>query len=586
MQNGSFHFYHDKITLRVRNRVCNNSEELIRSELFEKVLWRFLKELEESQSPYLAVFPQGKVDRESMETLIDTLFYLTRLPAEKVVKIVEGSSPFLQDAFLLNELVEQFYNYWRHLHRLIICDSVFDRFDQKPYRTFNDLVESLMHIVRSTYRTIQENITGNHPKIYRQVSAGAEIGAIALPYHINYTGELYDSLQEIFVIRQALIYPPMIFKTPMNKRTGQFVQVQQNPLASLNLPPNEWLCYPAKVGELLIMVYFCLDYFELGFSLCNLFELADEEDLKRKPDAVFIYGAPPESALHVDGNETVFFDDEQNSCLVGSIPYKDEFGYFGYLKKMILTLHNIKRMQDGFLPFHGAMVRITLHGCKPFSLVVMGDSGAGKSETIEALRRIRSSEIQEILIVADDMGSFSLTSEGKILGFGTEMGAFVRLDDLQAGYAFGQIDRTIIMNPDQVNARVVLPVTRYEYLVKGIPVDAILYANNYEEVDEWHKSIQQFQTPQDALQVFRRGAVMSKGTTTTTGIVENYFANIFGPPQYHDLHEGIAQKYFTSFFAQGLFVGQLRTMLGIPGYEHSGPEQAALALIDLIRSRS
>ena len=328
MQNGSFHFYHDKITMRVRNRVCNNSEELIRSELFEKILWRFLKNLEESQSPLLAVFPQGKIDRESMETLIDTLFYLTRLPADKVIKIVDGSSQFLRDAFLLNELVEQFYNYWRHLHRLIICDSVFDRFDQKPYRTFNDLVESLMHIVRSTYRTIQENITGNHPKIYRQVSAGAEIGAIALPYHINYTGELYDSLQEIFVIRQALIYPPMIFKTPMNKRTGQFVQVQQNPLDSLNLPPNEWLCYPAKVGALLIMVYFCLDFFELGFSLCNLFELADEEDLKRKPDAVFIYGAPPESALNVDGNETVFYDDQENNCLVGSIPYKDEFGYF------------------------------------------------------------------------------------------------------------------------------------------------------------------------------------------------------------------------------------------------------------------
>ncbi|HAF62132.1 MAG TPA: phosphoenolpyruvate carboxykinase [Anaerolineaceae bacterium] len=586
MQNGSFHFYKDKIIMRVRNRVCNNSEELIRSELFEKVLWRFLKNLEESQSPLLAVFPQGKVDRESLEALIDTLFYLTRLPSDKVVKIVEGSSSFLKDPFLLNELVEQLYNYWRHLHRLIICDSVFDRFDQKPYRTFNDLVESLMHIVRSTYRTIQENITGNHPKIYRQVSAGAEIGAIALPYHINYAGGLYDSLQDIFVIRQALIYPPMIFKTPMNKRTGQFVQVQQNPLESLNLPANEWLCYPAKVGELLIMVYFCLDYFELGFSLCNLFELADEEDLKRKPDAIFIYGAPPESALHVNGNETVFYEDEQNNCLIGSIPYKDEFGYFGYLKKMILTLHNIKRMRDGFLPFHGAMVRITLHGCKPFSLVVMGDSGAGKSETIEALRRIRSSEIQEILIVADDMGSFSLSSDEQVLGFGTEMGAFVRLDDLQAGYAFGQIDRTIIMNPDQVNARVVLPVTRYEYLVKGIPVDAVLYANNYEEVDGSHKAIEQFQTPQDALQVFRRGAVMSKGTTTTTGIVENYFANIFGPPQYHDLHEHIAQSYFTAFFEQGLFVGQLRTMLGIPGHEHSGPEQAALELIELIRSRS
>lgn len=586
MQNGSFHFYQDKIVLRVRNRVCNNSEELIRSELFEKILWRHLKNLEKNHSPLMAVFPWEKLDRDTLHTLIETFLYLSHLPADKVEKVVNGSSVFLRDPFLLNELVENLYNYWRNLHRLIICDSVFDRFDQKPYRTFNDLVESLMHIVRSTYRNIQENITGNHPKIYRQVSAGAEIGAIALPYHINYPETGYESLQDVFVIRQALIYPPMIFNTPMNKRKGQFAETSQNPLADLHLSPNEWLCYPAKVGELLIMVYFCLDFFELGFSLCNLFELADEEDLQRKPDAVYIYGAPPESALHVEGNETVFFQDKENDCLIGSIPLRPEYGYFGYLKKMILTLHNVKRMQAGYLPFHGAMVRITLHGCEPFSLVVMGDSGAGKSETIEALRRMSSADIKEILIVADDMGSFAITPEGQIHGYGTEMGAFVRLDDLQAGYAFGQIDRTIIMNPDQVNARVVLPVTRYEYITKGIPVDAVMYANNYESVDAQHKPIERFDTAEQAIEVFRRGAVMSKGTTTTTGVVENYFANIFGPPQFRSLHEELAGQYFGSFFDAGLFVGQLRTQLGIPGNEQKGPEQAACELIELIRIRS
>jgi energy-coupling factor transporter ATP-binding protein EcfA2 len=253
---------------------------------------------------------------------------------------------------------------------------------------------------------------------------------------------------------------------------------------------------------------------------------------------------------------------------------------------MILTLHNIKRMRTGLLPFHGAMIRITLKNGDPFSFVIMGDSGAGKSETIEALRRIQSADIQEILIVADDMGSFSLQPDGRIVGYGTEMGAFVRLDDLQAGYAFGQMDRTIIMNPDQVNARVVLPVTRYEYLIEGIPVDAILYANNYEAVDPDHLSIEQFKTPADALKVFKRGAVMSKGTTTSTGIVENYFANIFGPIQYQSLHEEIAERYFKAFFANDLYVGQLRTMLGIPGQEQTGPESAAQALLELIRSRS
>ncbi|MCK7537763.1 MAG: hypothetical protein MZV63_45830 [Marinilabiliales bacterium] len=37
---------------------------------------------------------------------------------------------------------------------------------------------------------------------------------------------------------------------------------------------------------------------------------------------------------------TVFYEDEENGIFVGAIPDRPEFGYFGYLKKMILTLHN------------------------------------------------------------------------------------------------------------------------------------------------------------------------------------------------------------------------------------------------------
>ena len=288
----------------------------------------------------------------------------------------------------------------------------------------------------------------------------------------------------------------------------------------------------------------------------------------------------------MDGNETVFFDDEKHNILIGSIPLKNEFAYFGYLKKMILTLHNIIRMKGGFLPFHGAMIKITMRDKKPFSVLIMGDSGAGKSESIEALRLIASEDLEDLTVIADDMGSIAMDEKGNLIGYGTEMGAFVRLDDLQSGYALGQIDRTIIMNPDQVNARVVMPVTRYEYVMEGTPIDCVLYANNYDVVDAAHPIIEQFSNAKDALDVFRRGAVMSKGTTTTSGLVENYFANIFGPVQYRDLHEGLAQKYFQKMFDKGIFVGQLRTQLGVSGQEQGGPQLSARALLDMIEQKA
>ena len=159
---------------------------------------------------------------------------------------------------------------------------------------------------------------------------------------------------------------------------------------------------------------------------------------------------------------TVFYDDETNGLLVGAVPGRDEFGYFGYVKKMILTQHNIIMIKKGRLPFHGAMIRMILKGNKDLTFLFIGDTGAGKSETLEALRALGEEYIQDIIIIADDMGSLDTFSDKKIMGYGTEIGAFLRLDDLQPGYALGEIDRAIIMNANQVNARIILPVTTFQ----------------------------------------------------------------------------------------------------------------------------
>jgi hypothetical protein len=337
------------------------------------------------------------------------------------------------------------------------------------------------------------------------------------------------------------------------------------------------------VGSLLIMVYFHEKFFELGFSLCNLFELADDAALQSKPDAVYLFGVPQESLRGLAELPTVFYDAAEDGTLVAAIPCQDEFGYFGYLKKMVLTLHNIKMMKLGKLPYHGAMIRLNLKNDQGANVLIFGDTGTGKSETLEAFRTLGEDEIREIVIIADDMGSLAIDPDKKLIGYGTEVGAFVRLDDLKPGYAFGQLDRAIIMSPNMVNARVILPVTTYENVTKGYPVDMVLYANNYEEVDEEHPIIEKFEDPGKALKVFREGAAMSKGTTTSTGLTHTYFANPFGPVQYQALHDEIAKQYFETLFNQNVFVGQLRTRLGIPGWEQKGPEGSARALLELFK---
>jgi hypothetical protein len=582
MQRSTLRIIGNKAVLNIRERMCETQEELLASDKFRAVLDHCLENLKSKHSPLLGIFVNSEVEKSSVDNLVKTLTLLVKYESNVVPHIFEESKVFLKDLDRLGNFVEYLYDYWRHFDRFIINDSEGDRLDKRPYRTFNETIEQLTHLVRTVYRHIQENITGSHPNVYRQVPAGGEIAVISLPKDIAYKGAKYKKLRSIPVIRQMLIYPPLVIQQPMNKRTGQFKRIEKNPIDLVDLNAGEWICYPAKVGKLLIMVYFHLEFFELGFSMCNLFQLADDKDLERKPDALFLYGVPGKTVDGIAKYSTVFYDDQDNGIFVGAIPDRPEFGYFGYLKKMVLTLHNSIIMKMGNMPFHGAMVKILLQGNKEATILLMGDTGAGKSETLEAFRVLGEKHIRELTIIADDMGSIELDSEGNPIGYGTEIGAFLRLDDLQPGYAFGHLDRSIIFNPSQVNARIVFPVTKFETLIQGHKIDYILYANNYEEIDNEHPAIERFSTVEWALDIFREGAVMSKGTTTSSGLVHSYFANIFGPPEYKCLHEEIATRFFTAFFKKDVFVGQMRTRLGIPGYESRGPHETALELLKVI----
>ena len=575
----------NKVIIRLRDRVCESHDELFSSPLFREILERFVHELARRDSPLMAMFakPADQIDDADFDSLLQTLQVITKMQLAWAEKLLAADSRFIREPADLQAFLEGLYDYWRKFERFLVCNSTGDVLDHRPYRTFNSTVESLMNLVRGTYRDAQENLTGRHPRIYRQVSAGAEVAAIALPKAMPGLGKYAPRLESVPVIRQVCLYPPMLINPPMNKRTGSFERVNVNPLDLVEVDGGEWLCYPARVGQLLVLVYFHEKFFELGFTLSNLFELADDAVLQQKPDAIFLFGTPAHALDALAELPTVFYDD--GDILVGAVPGRDEFGYFGYLKKMILTLHNIKTMQQGKLPYHGAMLRLQLKGGRGANILIVGDTGAGKSETLEAFRSLAGQQIRDLTIIADDMGSLDLGPDGRILGYGTEIGAFVRLDDLQPGYAFSQLDRSIIMNPSQTNARVVLPVTSFEKIVQGVPVDIVLYANNYELVDADHPVIEQFATPEAALATFREGAAMSKGTTTSTGLQKTYFVNVFGPIQYPELHDGIAERFFRAFFEQSVLVGQLRTQLGIPGAERQGPAAAARALLDLLETR-
>jgi len=565
--------------------VCLHTKEFIESETFLYFLGAWLDHLRETDHPLLEALGQKGDAVLSARQFHSVLAGLSRAPLEDLALeqplAVDFLAPTRRSALL--DFVEGFYDYWRSFDRFMVLhgEPGASGHDRNPYRAFAATIEAFTHLVRGVYRDLCENISGDHPRIYRQVPAGCNAGLIAVPKASPLPPDLRELLAGIPFIRQMWIDPPMILDPPSNTRTGSFTEVDRDPLAGMELDPAQWLCYPAQVGPLVVFIYVHLQFVGLGCALANLFEIATDRQIGAGPDALFLFGAPPE-ALRAFGEVPTVYHRHPHGPLVGAVPGEPRFGYFGYLKKMALTLHNITMLARGRLPFHGAMVRIQLQGGRAPSILIIGDTATGKSESLEAFRTLGAGRIREMRVIADDMGSLEVAPDGHVRGFGTETGAFVRLDDLQQGYAFGRLDRAIFMSPQKVNARVVLPVTRLEDVLAGHPLDAILYANNFEPTDDAHPVLERLPDLERALETFSAGQAMAKGTTSAKGLTASYFANPFGAPQCRAVHEALARRTFKAAFEHGVFVGQIRTQLAIPGKEAEGPRAVALALLELL----
>jgi hypothetical protein len=386
----------------------------------------------------------------------------------------------------------------------------------------------------------------------------------------------YKGLAKIPFVSTVVLRPPFISYTKRNTRDGIFQEHAQNPLRSIILNEDDWFIFPAKVGSMLAFVYFHKDFMVHGIGLSNLFERAKESEyIGKKPDIIYVFGYP-------DGEEdkrAFYYKDKKNDILIGYANYCDDVDYFGYMKKMLLTLHNIKQIECNRLPIHGAMVNIVLKNGKESNIVIMGDSGAGKSESLEAFRTLNESYIRHMRVIFDDMGYLAEAEDGSIKGYGTEIGAFVRIDDLDPTYAYEQLDRGIYSNPDKVNARVTIPISTYEVISKGYKVDIMLYANNYEDTSN---KIVFYDDLHEAIGIFEDGARKAKGTTTEKGLVKSYFANPFGPVQEPGKTEVLVRKYFKAMQKNGVKIGEMYTSLAIEGRTKNGPREAAEELFKLI----
>ena len=563
----SFYFHDDTVILNYSKQYVTSKHGIIGTDVFDAFLDHFIVHLEKNHHDlYKYLTKDGLKDHARVKKEIK--FVLTALLVEAPSEI---NDDYIQFPAVFEDIIEQGYSYWRSLQRYSVLYTINEAgFSDQSFLAADAKVNQR---IRELYRNLQERIQGEN-RVYREIQAGTN-SAMLLSYYEPELPEGYEKLNGIPFVSKISLRTPLILHPKHNKRTNKFSDAPNDPMEDFILGDDEWICYPAMVGTMLIYCYFHRNYISSCVSMANLFELASKEQtVSQKPDAIMLFGNPDGKA------DTTFWHDDKNDIWVGKNSAAPEIDYFGYTKKSVLTLHNLAMMKKGWLPIHGAMVNIYLKDGTKKGLMFMGDSGAGKSETLEALSTLASDVIDHQETVFDDMGTLHLDENGQIRGQGTEIGAFVRLDDLDKGTAYKDMDRSIFFNPEKSNARVVIPAAPHSVVTTPHEVDIFLYANNYTD----KRGLHFFKNREEAEPVFVEGKRFALGTTQESGLSTTFFANPFGPMQRQEECQVLIDKMFDALFEQNIPVGEVYTCLGLPNKGDHGINEGAAALLDFVKN--
>jgi len=540
-------------------------KDLLTSDSFSTFLDTFLTRMIDEYPEIYAWLKMDLSYDQLKEEIVKILKLLT------ILELDEIDHPYLGNIEYLKLVIEIGYNFWREQQRY---SYIYTRNDSGlQLVNFLEADEAFNRLILTFYRDIEEKVQGYTNNVYRQLRAGTDASFVLLDYQWNVPGE-YSDLIGIPFVNKMMLRTPLILHPASNKRSNVFVETEKNPMHDFNKGNDEWLCYPCKVGTLIFQCYFHRDFTSGMIAMSNLFQLAtDEEIMNNKPDCIMLFGVKDNT------KDTIYYHDEKNSIWVGKVSDHDAIEYFGYVKKMMLTLYNLACMEKCWLPIHGAMINLYLKDGTKKGIVLMGDSGAGKSETIEAMTGISKGEIIREEIIFDDMGSFHIDENGEVVAQGSEIGAFVRLDDLDKGTAYKDLDRSIFFNPEASNSRVVIPASTHETIIKNHHVDMFLYANNYTD----KRGVRMVETLEEAKPIFVEGKRFALGTTQEKGLSTTFFANPFGPMQEQDLCNPIIDEVFEALFKNNIPIGEIFTCLGLPDKGNDGIVDSAKVLLGIIK---
>ena len=509
---------------------CVTSEQLLKSYAFARYLKIYKKEFLEDL--------EKKGEKHSQEAK-QKMELIAKLSLKDILQIFERAAVGheLERDRAIVRFLDGCYHHYRNksfsrlvrMHNEIVTTSSETQNSIKS--KISDKAENLSELIILTRRKLLDRVgLGHGVSRSHGLDASPNVTAGEISGHFCKVPSTYSKLAHTNLTVTADIKTGVNYDTPVNKRAYPFYELDHNPLNLDNFEPEDWVSVPLKVGKWLIITYIhkSRGSIEMEPGLLNLFPFykVDADFMNKKPDGLFFFGYQGATK-----DDLGFFNDKENNLLIGMVPDLPEYGYFGYCKKPILTIHNVLAILKGDFPLHC--------GCNRYLV------GFDK-ETNEPY-------ISEIYIKADDMGKIEFKKDAdnivRLKFFGTETGAFACLDGFSDQAKMQMVGREIGYNASfGTNARQIVPVAEESEVSTGSNLDMLLYINNYELKKADETMIDISKPVKEAIKHFHDGRRCAAGSTQTGrgGTEISYWANPFPLLKDNDdriIHKELYEKF-------------------------------------------
>ena len=510
---------------------CNTPEQLLRSLAFA----RYLKIYKEE---FISDLLHRERNRGEAQHKVDMIRGITLRDITAILDYNHFPSPEdLERARAIVKFIDGGFHHFRNksYSRLVRLQNEVVSSGTESQNTIKDKVTEksaqLTDLILETRRRLLSQVgLGYGVRRTPGMDASANVTAGEISGHYCNIPPAYSVLCHVPLTMVADIRTGVDYRTPANRRAYPFYELDHNPLHIEKFDPEDWVSVPLQVGRWLIVAYIhksrgCI---EMEPGLLNLFPFMDVSQTfpTLRPDGLFFFGDPN----GVFGEDLGYYWDEDSQLLIGMVPNHDEYKYFGYCKKPILTLHNVLAIRGGDLPLHC--------GCTRYIVGFESDEPY----------------ISEMLIKADDMGRVVMerangTSFRRPIFYGTEIGAFACLDGFSEQAKLAMQGREVGYNNHMgSNARQIVPVAEESEVRMGSDLDVLLYANNF-LIKEEEESCVDIDIPvETAIRHFRMGERVAAGSTQThRGKKEtSYWANPFPAlkdPEGKVLHPDLYEQF-------------------------------------------